>query len=39
VVKMAELNEINHQQIRLLIMASLVTLEPDNEVDFTYLRG
>jgi len=35
---MAELNEIIHQPVRLRIMASLVTLNPDEEVDFTYLR-
>ena len=36
---MAELNEIIHQPVRLRIMASLVTLAPGDEVDFTYLRG
>jgi len=35
---MAELNETIHQTVRLRIMAALVTLETDNEVDFTYLR-
>lgn len=35
---MAEFNEIIHQNVRLRIMAALVTLETDNEVDFTYLR-
>ena len=35
---MAELNEIIHQPVRLRIMAALITLEPTNEVDFTYLR-
>ena len=35
---MAELNETIHQPVRLRIMAALVTLEPGNEVDFTYLR-
>ena len=35
---MAELNEIIHQSVRLRIMASLVSLEPGDEVDFTYLR-
>ena len=35
---MAELNEIIHQTVRLRIMAALVTLEPHDEVDFTYLR-
>ena len=36
---MAELNETIHQTVRLRIMAALVTLEPGDEVDFTYLRG
>jgi DNA-binding MarR family transcriptional regulator len=35
---MPELNELIHQTVRLRIMASLVTLEPAEEVDFTYLR-
>jgi DNA-binding MarR family transcriptional regulator len=35
---MAELNETIHQTVRLRIMAVLVTLGPDEEVDFTYLR-
>ena len=35
---MAELNETIHQTVRLRIMAALVTLEPVDEVDFTYLR-
>ena len=35
---MAELNEIIHQPVRLRIMATLVTLEQNDEVDFTYLR-
>jgi DNA-binding MarR family transcriptional regulator len=35
---MAELNETIHQPVRLRIMAALVALEADNEVDFTYLR-
>ena len=35
---MAELNETIHQTVRLRIMAALVALEADNEVDFTYLR-
>ena len=35
---MAELNETIHQPVRLRIMAALVTLEPTDEVDFTYLR-
>jgi DNA-binding MarR family transcriptional regulator len=36
---MAKLNEMIHQPVRLRIMASLVTLGPDEEVDFTYLRN
>jgi DNA-binding MarR family transcriptional regulator len=36
---MAELNETIHQPVRLRIMAVLVTLGPDEEVDFTYLRN
>ncbi|NMB63160.1 MAG: helix-turn-helix domain-containing protein [Chloroflexi bacterium] len=36
---MAELNEIIHQPVRLQIMATLVTLEDGNEVEFTYLRN
>ena len=35
---MAELNETIHQPVRLRIMAALVSLEPADEVDFTYLR-
>jgi len=35
---MAELNETVHQPIRLRIMAALVALEADDEVDFSYLR-
>jgi DNA-binding MarR family transcriptional regulator len=35
---MAELNETIHQTVRLRIMASLVTLSPSEEVEFTYLR-
>jgi DNA-binding MarR family transcriptional regulator len=35
---MTELNEIIHQPVRLRIMAALVTLGPDEEVEFTYLR-
>jgi DNA-binding MarR family transcriptional regulator len=35
---MAELNETIHQPVRLRIMAALITLEPNDEVDFTYLR-
>lgn len=36
---MAALNETIHQPVRLRIMAALVTLGPDEEVDFTYLRN
>lgn len=36
---MAELNEIIHQPVRLRIMAALVTLEPGQELEFTYLRN
>jgi len=36
---MAELNETIHQTVRLRIMAVLVTLEPEAEVDFSYLRS
>ena len=35
---MAELNETIHQSVRLRIMAALVTLSKDEEVEFTYLR-
>jgi len=35
---MAELDEIIHQPIRLRLMAALVALQKDSEVDFTYLR-
>ncbi len=35
---MAELNETIHQPVRLRLMAALTSLEPGNEVDFTYLR-
>jgi DNA-binding MarR family transcriptional regulator len=34
---MAELNETIHQSVRLRIMASLVTLEPTDQVDFMHL--
>jgi len=36
---MTELNETIHQTVRLRIMAALVTLEADQEVDFSYLRN
>ena len=35
---MPELNEIIHQPVRLRIMASLVTLKDDSEMDFSTLR-
>ena len=35
---MPGLNETIHQPVRLRIMAALVTLEPNDEVEFTYLR-
>lgn len=35
---MANLNETIHQPVRLRIMAALVTLKAEDEVDFTYLR-
>jgi DNA-binding MarR family transcriptional regulator len=35
---MAELNETIHQPVRLRIMSALVSLAPNDEVDFTYLR-
>jgi DNA-binding MarR family transcriptional regulator len=35
---MAELNETIHQPVRLRVMATLVTLEQNDEVDFIYLR-
>lgn len=36
---MAELNEIIHQTVRLRIMAALISLDQDAEVDFSTLRG
>ena len=36
---MTKLNKIIHQPVRLRIMAALVTLGPNEEVDFTYLRN
>ena len=35
---MAGFNDTIHQSVRLRIMAALVTLEAENEADFTYLR-
>ena len=35
---MAQLDNIIHQPVRLQIMASLVTLDPNEQVDFVYLR-
>jgi DNA-binding MarR family transcriptional regulator len=37
-VVMADLDNVIHQPIRLRIMASLVSLDPDEQVDFTYLK-
>jgi len=36
---MNELNETIHQPVRLRIMAALIVLKPNEEVDFIYLRG
>jgi DNA-binding MarR family transcriptional regulator len=36
---MTELDNIIHQPLRLQIMASLVTLEPVEQMDFTFLRN
>ena len=36
---MADLNELIHQPVRLRIMAALVTLEEDAQLEFTYLRN
>ncbi|MCK4752245.1 MAG: transcriptional regulator [Planctomycetes bacterium] len=35
---MADLNNVIHQPVRLQIMSSLVALDLDEQVDFTYLR-
>ena len=35
---MAQLDNIIHQPVRLQIMSSLVTLDKDEQVNFTYLR-
>jgi DNA-binding MarR family transcriptional regulator len=35
---MEELNNIIHQPARLKIMSSLSALDPDEQVDFTYLK-
>jgi DNA-binding MarR family transcriptional regulator len=35
---MSELDNIIHQPVRLQIMSSLVTLDPEEQVEFTYLR-
>ncbi len=35
---MSELDKLIHQPVRLRIMASLVALDPQDQVDFTYLR-
>ena len=36
---MVELNNVIHQPARLRIMSSLVTLDPGEQIDFTYLRN
>jgi DNA-binding MarR family transcriptional regulator len=36
---MVGFNETIHQPVRLRIMAALMTLEPADEVDFSYLRN
>ena len=36
---MAELNKVIHQPIRLRIMAALVAIQPDSQMDFSYLRN
>ena len=35
---MAQLNTVIHQPVRLRIMSSLVTLDPGEQIDFSYLR-
>jgi DNA-binding MarR family transcriptional regulator len=35
---MAKLDNIIHQPVRLQIMSALVALDPDEQVDFVYLR-
>jgi len=35
---MANLNKVIHQPVRLRIMAALVALQPDAQMEFTYLR-
>jgi DNA-binding MarR family transcriptional regulator len=35
---MPDLNEIIHQPVRLRIMAALVTVEDETQLEFTYLR-
>ncbi len=35
---MVELNNVIHQPVRLRIMSSLITLDPGEQIDFTYLR-
>jgi DNA-binding MarR family transcriptional regulator len=38
-IKMAKLDNIIHQPSRLQIMSSLMTVSPDEQVDFTFLRN
>ncbi len=35
---MAKLNELIHQPVRLRIMAALISVEDDAQLEFTYLR-
>ncbi len=35
---MAGIDKVIHQPVRLRVMASLITLDPKEQVDFTYLR-
>ena len=35
---MSDIDPIIHQPVRLRIMAALIALDPDDEVEFTYLR-
>ena len=35
---MAKLNELIHQPVRLKIMAALISMEDDTQLEFTYLR-
>jgi DNA-binding MarR family transcriptional regulator len=37
-IPMAELNALIHQPVRLRIMSALVALEPEEQLEFTYVR-